>query len=297
MRSWITDRMKRRDTIYIIPTKMGGYLNGLIVLMFLLSIGYSNNLLLIFTLFLFGFNLLWVIQTHFYLHALKIGELHINDGHVHESLSLKISWKGTPIGAHDWQLALIGDNENVPIKVLENLENLTSGEIELNRRGSWQWNLLKISTEKPYGLYQVFRYERVQAQCLAYPELIKEGTTPLLHNSALEGEFSCGQKGTGDFHTLGAYQGDGARLISWKHYARTGELLIKEGERHESSMARFELLLPFKNNENLLSVMATQMVLCHREEISFLLKTPTREIGPAHHGEHLHECLRELALW
>lgn len=289
--------MKRRNTIYIIPTKMGGYFNGLIVLMFLLSIGYSNNLLLIFTLFLFGFNLLWVIQTNFYLHALKIGELHIQDGHVHESLSVKIFWKGAPAGAQDWQLALIADQENLSIKVLENLENLTLGEIELNKRGAWEWKILKISTEKPYGLYRAFRYERVQVKSIAYPGLIKEVTTPLLQNISLEGEIASGQKGAGDFHTLGAYQGDGARLISWKHYARTGDLLIKEGERPGASMARFELLLPFKNNETFLSVMATQMVLCHREEIPFILSTPTREIGPACHGEHLHECLRELALW
>ncbi len=289
--------MKRRNTIYIIPTKMGGYLNGLIVLMFLLSIGYSNNLLLIFTLFLFGFNLLWVIQTHFYLHALKIGDLHIPDGHVHESLSVKFSWRATPAGAQDWQLALLSSYGDIPVKVLGNLEHLTAGEIKLNKRGSWQWNFLKISSDRPYGLYRAFRYERAHSNSLAYPELIKEVTSPLLQKSAFQGEITSGQKGAGDFYSLGAYQGDGARLISWKHYARTGELLIKEGERPGSNMARFELLLALKNNENLLSVMATQMLLCHREEIPFYLKTPTRDIGPAYHREHLDECLRELALW
>lgn len=289
--------MKRRKTIYIIPTKMGGYLNGLIVLMFLLSIGYSNNLLLIFTLFLFGFNLLWVIQTHFHLHALKLNELQIQDGHIHESLSVKISWRTAPLGPQDWQLGLISSYGDIPIKVLENLENLTLSEIRLNKRGSWQWNFLKISSDRPYGLYRAFCYERLHSRSLAYPGLIREVTTPLLQKSGLEGEIASGQRGAGDFHSLGVYQGDGARLISWKHYARTGELLIKEGERPGANMARFELLLSFKNNENLLSVMASQMLLCHREEIPFFLKTPTREIGPAHHGEHLHECLRELALW
>ena len=72
MKQWIINQSKKKARIYIMPTRMGGYLNGLIFLMFLLSVGYSNNLLLIFTLFLFGLNLICCIHTHYHLNALKI---------------------------------------------------------------------------------------------------------------------------------------------------------------------------------------------------------------------------------
>src|SRR5215212_6754965 len=107
IKAWLEKQFQKQERIYILPTRMGGYLNGLIFLMFLLSVGYNNNLLLIFTLFLFGLNLIWVIQTHFHLHALKIETLIIDEGHAGEALHVKALWKKAPEVPHQWRMALL----------------------------------------------------------------------------------------------------------------------------------------------------------------------------------------------
>ena len=103
---WILRQIKKKSRIYIIPTRMGGYLNGLIFLMFLLSVGYNNNLLLIFTLFLFGLNLIWLIQSHFHMHKLKLDAVHLEDGHALESVSVRVCWKNSPLPPLLWELSL-----------------------------------------------------------------------------------------------------------------------------------------------------------------------------------------------
>jgi hypothetical protein len=298
MRSWFVDLMKKKETIYIFPTRMGGYFNGLIFLMFLLSIGYSNNLLLIFTLFLFGFNLIWVIQTHFYLHALKTENIKIGNGHSGVTTDFKIHWKTLPTGFQDWDLSLISQRDMVPVKILENRENLTIGEVSLSKRGLWEWNHLVISTRRPYGLYRAWRYKRISHCSYAYPALSKNAPSPLLSFSSEEGEHLSGIKGSGDFYSLSSYAGEAMKMISWKHYARTGEVLVKEGEQQSHPLAQFNLSQIQETRKEIeLSIMATQMLICYREDIPFVLETPYKKIGPGSHQQHLHECLKELSLW
>jgi uncharacterized protein (DUF58 family) len=292
------DLMKKKETIYIFPTRMGGYFNGLLFLMFLLSIGYSNNLLLIFTLFLFGFNLIWVIQTHFYLHALKRENIKIGHGHSGGPAAFNIQWRSLPSGFQDWDLSVVCKHEIVPVKILENRENVTLGEIVVNRRGLWEWNYLLISSRRPYGLYRAWRYQRISHSSYAYPALSQEAPPPLLTYSTGEGEHLTGRNGSGDFYSLSSYAGEAMRMISWKHYARTGEVLVKEGEHQSDPLAQFSLFeIQGGRKEIELSIMATQMVNCHRENIPFELRTPHKHLGPAAHQQHLHECLKELALW
>lgn len=96
MKTWFKQQLRKRTRVYILPTRMGGYLNGLIFLMILLSIGYSNNLLLIFTLVLFSFNLIWIIQTHFNLNQLRLARMKIADGYADSKTQLTLSWKKLP---------------------------------------------------------------------------------------------------------------------------------------------------------------------------------------------------------
>ena len=110
--------MRSRTRVYIFPTRMGGYAIGLISLMFLLSIGYSNNLLLIFTITLFGLNLLWVVNSHFHLARLSPGQVYVEDGHSKTPMATTFRWKKWPRGNLQWTMKLIGENLRIWEKVL-----------------------------------------------------------------------------------------------------------------------------------------------------------------------------------
>lgn len=292
---WILKQFKKKSRIYIMPTRMGGYLNGLIFLMFLLSVGYSNNLLLIFTLFLFGLNLIWVIQTHFHIHALKIDFIHIHDGHAKDNTLVDVHWKKVPLPPHKWKITLEG-NESHPLSSILDDDLRSVGQVVFEKRGIYSFEYLKVESQMPFGLYEAWIYYPVKLKAWVYPEKIKDIPIASFQNSELEGESSSLKMGPHDIWNLGPYQGEESRKISWKHYARSGELVVKEGEELTQALVQFRVTGLESNKEFILSKVATQMVQCMRSETPFSLETPQKKIQPGQSEKHLTDCLRDLTL-
>jgi len=276
---------------------MGGYLNGLIFLMFLLAIGYSNNLLLIFTIFLFSFNLMWLIQTHFHLHGLKFDQVLIPDGHAGQTPQVKVFWKHVPSGPWEWSLQLESDHGDFKLMHPIHRESESSGLMKLLQRGIHQWTHLKIQTENPFGFYQVWIFYPLNTTTIVFPALLASAELTL-NGLELEGHNSSDNKGHEDFLGLAHGSESDARKISWKHYARSGDVLVKEGEDLKSSSLDIVYDPPenLELKEHYLSVLATQMVECHLRNIPFSLK----KSGFSSHADvgvnHLTTCLRELAV-
>lgn len=283
---WVSQQFKKKARIYILPTKMGGYLNGLIFLMFLLSVGYSNNLLLIFTLFLFGLNLIWVIQTHFHLHGLKLNDVQITDNHAESLTPVIVHWKKTPEGPLNWKLHLVNES-TLSIQTFKDSSDHSEGHTIFPKRGVFHFHYLKVETQMPFGLYRAWIYFPVTITAHAYPAKLKDIGTMVTMPSQHEGETSTLMRGPHDVWNLAPYQGDESRKISWKHYARSGELVVKEGEELSQSEVKFELRP--HTDEWHLSQLATQLVYCSERNIPFSLMTSK---GPEH---QLRKCLQELA--
>lgn len=291
MKNWIKKQFRKKSRVYIFPTKMGGYLNGLIFLMFLLSVGYGNNLLLIFTTFLFAFDLLWLVQTHFHLYRLKFDQLSVQTGHAGDAIGASVFWQATPKGPWNWELDLESDQGSFKLSAPHHNSSKSEGEISPTRRGLYHWKYLKIKTSNPFGLYQAWIYFPLSQESLVYPTLLKNVELPL-SGKDLEGELLQDKKGQDDFRGLARYANDESRKISWKHYAQSGNLLVKEGEEKKTPLLELEFKLPKEPSlkENYLSYMATQLVECHRRDIPFLLRVNNQE------SSQLGDCLKVLTL-
>lgn len=289
--NWLTKLLKKKSRIYIMPTKMGGYLNGLIFLMFLLAVGYNNNLLLIFTLFLFGLNLVWVIQTHFYLGSLKLQAIDIEDAYANEKSLVSIYWKKAPSGPYKWEMALENASDIKHVNSVSDSESISTGHVAMDKRGLWKFEHLKIKTQMPFGLYQVWIYLPILTKVYVYPAKLAEVKPLILKDSNEEGDHSSLKSGPHDIWNLGPYEAEESRRISWKHYARSGELVVKEGEELIKSEITFKVVSTEQNKEFLLSQMATQMFHCSRNETVFFLETADKR-----RLSGLTECLRELSV-
>lgn len=296
MKNLIERIMRSRTRVYIMPTRMGGYLIGLIFLMFLLSIGYSNNLLLIFTIALFGLNLIWLVQSHLHLARLKPGQVTLEDGHVGTPVSVNLRWKRWPQGVRNWKVELIGKKVSVPVRILTEEEDRSVGETSLPSRGIYQWTHLLVKSDRPFGLYRTWIYFKIDVTSHAYPMLLKELPLPSPEIHDREGTITGDRRGDEGLRGLAQYQGEGSKRISWKHYAKSGELLVKEGEELRTNLMRIRLKLPEERTqrEAELSKIATLMVYCYRQEIPFLFHGEIQK-GPGAHLELLKDCLRELA--
>lgn len=289
---WIKRQFKKRPRIYIFPTRMGGYFNGLIFIMFLLSVGYNNNLLLIFTLILFALNLMWVIQTHFYLHSVKLESVSITDGHAGEESIVSLNWKKRSEGPEHWKLQLQNENSELDLVMLDE----TTGRVLLPTRGLWKFQHLYIKTDRPFGIYRVWVYLPIDVRTYAYPSRVKNPPALRILESQIEGESSTMRKGPHDVWNLGPYEDGESRKISWKHYARTGELVVKEGEELRKSEVLFRIKDSHQDKEKVLSEIATQMVMCLKADTSFALETSSNRIPGGFGEKHLHLCLRTLAV-
>lgn len=291
MKNWIRKQFRKKSRVYIFPTRMGGYLNGLIFLMFLLSIGYSNNLLLIFTIFLFAFNLLWLIQTHFHLHRLKPDQVSIFPGHAGHAINVNIFWKAAPKGPWNWQMQLESDHGDFAYHGIRDDKSKSEGEITPDKRGVYQWSYLKVKTENPFGLYQVWIYYPLNLKTLVYPTLLSSVDLKL-SGKDFEGDILQDKKGPDDFRGLATYRNDESRKISWKHYARSGDLLIKEGEEKKAPLLQLDFKPPTgaEPKERYLSYLTTQIVECHRRDIPFSLRVNGVE------SSQLQDCLKVLTL-
>lgn len=296
MKDWLGAQLRKVTRVYIFPTRMGGYLIGLIFLMFLLSIGYSNNLLLIFTLMLFGLNLIWVIQTHYHLNRLRLKNCKVSDGHALAATHVELEWK-KKISPADWDLQLESDQKKYPIKISGHGPGKSEGEILLSARGTYQWKFLKVSTDLPFGLYKVWIYYPLATTSLAYPSLLGHQLLPYRVSGESEGQHSSERKGLEGLLGFDPYQGESAARISWKHYSKTGELVTKTGEATLEDVVELELKspLPPDRKERVLSELATSIIQCQNQQIPFTFRGKTHK-GPGHHQELVRECLRELAL-
>jgi uncharacterized protein (DUF58 family) len=297
MKKFIRAQFRKKSRVYIMPTKMGGYFNGLLFLMFLLAVGYSNNLLLIFTLFLFGFNLIWLIQSHFHLYNLKFADISIESGHAHHPLKVKISWKNTPEGPLEWKFSLESLTDDFDLSSLGENSYSSQAEFYISQRGLHQWRYLKVSTDRPFGLYKTWIFHPLHLETIVFPPLLASSHIDL-KSQVIGGEEETSFKGHEDFRSLAPYDQVESKKISWKHYARTGDLYIKEGYRPLTSVLdlKFDTEIFLKDNEQYLSWLATQMVESFRLGIPFSFEFGEKKYSASTDVLHLNQCLRDLAL-
>ncbi|HXH29418.1 MAG TPA: DUF58 domain-containing protein [Bacteriovoracaceae bacterium] len=297
LREIVLKQFKKKVRVYILPTRMGGYLSGLIFLMFLLSVGYSNNLLLIFSLFLFGFNLIWVIQTHYHLQALRPSQVTTRNGHAGEPLSVHVRWKSSPRAPVNWTICMEKGNLSLPFHTYNETETESLGSVTVPHRGLWRWEHLKVASHMPFGLYQVWIYFPLDAVTYVYPPLSRVKFPVQETHWETEGETPVAKTGHGDISHLNSYQGADSARISWKHYARSGNLIVKEGEALQATQVTFRLTIPDSGaKEEYLSQLATQMVECYQRQVPFTFQTSGSIYGPDTSERHLHDCLKLICL-
>ncbi len=218
-----------RDGIYIHPTKLGNYFNGLIFLLILLSVGYGNNLLLILSLFLFSLNFIWIFKTYFHLKKIKLLNLNIGECFSLQNAHFRLTWKGKDLFL-DSQLYLKTNKGIISLRVLQNDENDFQGEIYFNKRGMYVWDKILYSSTYPFGLYQIYKVDSIQGQTFVAPSLISHFSLSNSMEKKSLGQENKLIKGNEEFSHFQNYQGESLKKIDWKIYSKNNLLVIKERE-------------------------------------------------------------------
>jgi uncharacterized protein (DUF58 family) len=309
MRRWLSSLARRspvnaggvarvgRRHIYVLPTRSGLLLGGVLASMLLGSLNYQNNLALLFT-FLMG-SVAIVAMHHTWLNL----------------LDLRISARGGPpvFAGQDALFTfsveddrsrqrpdlsiLIGARRAAPVH-LDGGDSRTVGiPVATLRRGSLDLDAVRVETRYPLGLFRAWCYPQTEARVTVYPRPADKGPVSYqvpTHERSNQGDLGVGAD---DFVGLRSYRaGDSPRRLDWKALARGRGLVVKQfgGDSAVRTWIDWDRL-PATDTEMRLSLLCRQILDAAENGLSYGLHLPATTV-PMSQGEiHKHRCLESLS--
>jgi uncharacterized protein (DUF58 family) len=272
--------------IFILPTRQGLAMAGVLLLMLLGDINYNLSLGYILTFLLATMAISSMLHTFRNLAYLEIragrpnpvfqGDMARFPLHLHSKLPrYQLMLKGEREIRFD-----LPANQTTEIGYFRHTEN----------RGWLESGKITIYTEFPLGLFRAWSYLHFDVRCLVYPRPMAD--------AKLSEQTSSVVRGDEDFSGLRTYvRGDTMPRIAWKAYARDRGLLVKQFSGRDD-----ELWLDMKDArdtsiEEKLSRMTAWVLEAESKGLRYGLRLMDDEIKPGHDAMHRESCLAMLALF
>ena len=307
LESWIARRQQtefaairlRRQRIYILPSGHGYGFTLMLLVMFLWSVNYSNNMGFALTFLLIAVATNSMRRCHNNLLDLQVhpGKAEAVFAGQHAQFHFRVD---NPDPQPRYGITLGWNRDDTQHK---DLSAKDSADFTLSlpapKRGRLKPDRLQITTCFPLGLFRAWSPLQFEQGCLVYPK--PQGHLPLPLDSAETSKLGEGEVGLGseDFAGLRGYvAGDSPRHIAWKATAREGELLVKRF----TGQARVQLwldwdLLPSLSVEARCSQICQWVLKAEAEGREYGLRLPGLELPPSSGVAHRRHCLESLALF
>ncbi|MBT0961496.1 DUF58 domain-containing protein [Denitromonas iodatirespirans] len=177
--------------------------------------------------------------------------------------------------------------------------HLTVGlSVPTTARGWQAIGRVTLETVYPLGLIRAWSVTTPDIQLLVYPALEEHPPPPPAGDGTTRSAPMA--SGVDEFAGLRAHRPtDSPRQIAWKAVARSGTLVSKHFQGGSAGPLFFDWqqLPPALNDEARLQRLARWVVDAARSNNSWTLSLPGTRLGPDRGAQHLHRCLRALALY
>lgn len=283
-----------RRRIYVLPTGFGLAFAVLLLVMLLGALNYGNNPALLLTCLLAaaaGASLFFGFRA---MSGLVLTRLRAAEAHAGEAFHLHFRF------AHGARarpsLRLRRGEVATAFALPANAEGDVVLSLDDTQRGWFRPGRVRIWTEYPLGLFQMWSWLHPQAEFLIYPAL-ESPAPPLPAGDGRYGEqINAGASeehaGLRDYRTT-----DASRLIAWKASVRHDKLLVRDAERRSGEALTLDYLsLRGVDSETRIRRLAAWVLAAEAEQRSYSLRLPRETIGPGLGARHRRECLRALAL-
>ncbi|MDE1885553.1 MAG: DUF58 domain-containing protein [Xanthomonadaceae bacterium] len=281
-----------RHRIYVLPTRFGLMLSALLLVMLLGALNYNNNPALLLTCLLAAAAYQSVFAAFATLNRLEVTALRAEPGHAGGDLEFYIHFHIAARPRHSLRLRA-GDAE---IAFDLDADGCARLSIPALQRGWLHPGRLRLSSEYPFGLFEVWSWINPEFAALVYPRL--EAAPPPLPRRGAQTQRETDRSGGDELAALRTYQtGDPPRNIAWKASARRDELLVKEFETPRGH----EVVLDYAAlrglaHEDRLSRLAAWVCLAEFQCAPYALSLRETRIDAGLGAQHRHACLRALAL-
>lgn len=308
LRRWWQARLPRTDqllltqrNIYILPTRAGSALALTLVLLLIGSINYQLNLGYVLSFLLAGSAAAGMVVGHGVLRGLRLqllpppalfagqqARLQVRLSNARRAPRLAIGLALQDAGPRPaWAWA------DVPGQGEATLEVGFAAE----RRGLHPVPVLRIETRFPLGSFCVWSVWRPAAQVLVYPPPEPQPPALPLGEPRAGASLGTSARAGGDFDGVRAYRrGDPLKLIVWKKFAKSGELLSRDTEH----MQRQALWLDFARTglpgtEARLSRLCAWVLAADSLGLDYGLQLPGQEVPVDSGSAQRQRCLHALA--
>ena len=287
-----------KSKIYIVPTRRG-FAYGLWTVALLITGAVTGNHALIGVLtLLITLGLLTMHLTHLNLARLQIKAVEIEPGFAGENGVLRMKVNNpldTPMVSLQIGGQLGGQNSGNVLNIPAGEHWLPNLNIPLAKRGIHKIDLIKIASVYPLGLFYAWTNWEGEAVSIVYPA--RDPEREIDPNQVSNDARGLGPESEFDGHRK-AIEGDSARRLDWKVYARSQKLLFKlyDREIEDPLILRWDSI-PGSDVEIKLCALSTSIDACKRSRRAIGLVLPDQQF-PVHSSEdHYLKCLEALAVF
>ena len=288
--------MSRR--VYILPTRGGVAFAGLLAVMLLAGLNYSNSMALLITFLLAGFGLIAMHLCHRNLVGTVVQSVHTIDAFAGEHGRLLVTLENTADSTRIGLECATDESEMAIVDVPADGPARADVAIPLERRGRYPVERIKLATAFPFGLFRAWTWVHVPVAMLAWP--VPRGRREPPAEAASGGNAPAVLRG-GDEEWAGLRgfrDGDSPRQVAWPVFARGRGLMVKTYESPAAHHRTFDLdAIPGADLEQRLEQLAAWIVAAQARGESYGLRIGGQELPPDSGKEHRARCLNGLALY
>jgi uncharacterized protein (DUF58 family) len=282
---------------YIVPSRMGLLFGAILLILFLGSINYGNNLGFVLTFLLAAQGLVCMWHTQRNLVGVRIQPPRGGSGFVGDALrlsyfldnptqrvryTLRLSVAG---GVSDWIDLDPGDSREAVVAYRP------------TRRGWVPESPVLIETRYPLGLFYAWSWVEFRPTQLAYPSPV--GNAPLPWNTRPTGGHGPAQEGEDELAVIRDYRpGDPRRARAWKASARLDRPMTLQLQ--SPAAPELDLVLtetPGADLDQQLGQLSQWVLDAESQGALYALRLPDRHIPSATGPGHRDTCLSALALY
>jgi uncharacterized protein (DUF58 family) len=286
-------RLHRRR-IYVLPTRFGLMFSAVLLVMLMGALNYNNNPALLLTCLLGAACYQSVFQAFRSINAVELRALQGEPCSAGDALYINLSFHADRRVRRSLRLR-IADLETV-FDIAAGSSDRVRVSVPAAQRGWCGIGRIRLFSEYPFGLFQVWSWLNPDFRALVYPRS-ESGAPPLPQADDAAAEVTARRAGD-EFAMLRDYHpSDPRRLIAWKASARHDTLLVKEFEQRRGHDVALEWTATAAlTYEARISRLAAWVLAAEAAQLRYVLRLPDETVGPGLGPEHRHACLRALAL-
>ena len=285
--------------VYILPTRFGITFGVLLFAMLFGALNYNNNAALFMSFLLATAAQISTFRSWRNLSGLHIERIGVQPVFAGEPALLQIHCREQQ-GLERPSMAFSSAGSKTEQRFSLRPWQSISCELAVatSQRGWLSLPRLTLATSYPLGLFRAWSYVQPDQPCLVYPAPAQQ-PPPLPAPTQSEQQRQRRLQSDNEFEGLRDYRvGDNLKAIAWKASARNRQLI----SRDEPPSSHSEHMLRLHDTgaagvEQQLSILTSWVLLAERRQHHYGLDLPGLNIAPDNGPAHLHQCLRELALW